>query len=92
MNDKPATTSKNQPEDDSLEVSEAESFPIIPTVKKAKQSGSPKFIAAHDLEAIINIMSKCDKMPPEKVVRKLNAMIDKGSLIIAPLFGTVKGK
>jgi hypothetical protein len=56
----------------------------------AKKSKRPNFISASDLNRIIEIISKCDKITPDEVVRKLNRMVEKGSLIIVPQMGVKK--
>jgi hypothetical protein len=49
---------------------------------------SPKWIAADDIQDIINILSKADKISSQEAINRLNNQVTKGDLIIVPLLGT----
>lgn len=63
-------------------------YPIIPTppVEK-KPKKSPHFIVSSDLHEIIEIMKKVDGVSGEQVADKLNLLIAKGELVVAPSIG-----
>lgn len=60
---------------------------LIPPPPSALNSG-PRFIAAGDLSEIITILVKADKITPDEAVRRLNNMVEKGTLVIVPMIGT----
>lgn len=45
-----------------------------------------KWIAASDLQRVVNILAAVDKIPLEEAVRRLNKMCEKGHLVIVPPF------
>ena len=68
---------------------------IVPELEQALEpayssKAANVFMAANDLAAVVNIISKTDNITPDEVIKRLNNMCEKGALLIVPSFGRGK--